>query len=71
MIKRIGVLAFIFSVWISMVIPGILIAQEVPSPPCSGCGGVPAVPKPFMIIPPSPALCCKFTTHFKIVIYNF
>ena len=54
MIKRIGVLAFIFSVWISMVIPGILIAQEVPSPPCSGCGGVPAVPKPFMIIPPSP-----------------
>ena len=54
MIKRMGVLAFIFSVWISMVIPGILIAQEVPSPPCSGCGGVPAVPKPFMIIPPSP-----------------
>ena len=54
MIKKMGVLAFIFSVWISMFIPGILIAQEVPSPPCSGCGGVPAVPKPFMIIPPSP-----------------
>ena len=54
MIKRMGVLAFIFSVWISMVIPGILIAQEVPSPPCSGCGGVPTTPKPFMVIPPSP-----------------
>ena len=54
MIKRMGVLAFIFSVWISMVIPGILIAQEVPSPPCAGCGGVPTTPKPFMVIPPSP-----------------
>ena len=54
MIKRMGVLAFIFSAWISMVIPGILIAQEVPSPPCAGCGGVPTTPKPFMVIPPSP-----------------
>ena len=54
MIKKMGVLAFIFSVWISMVIPGILIAQEVPSPPCAGCGGVPTTPKPFMVIPPSP-----------------
>ena len=37
-----------------MFIPGILIAQEVPSPPCAGCGGVPTTPKPFMVIPPSP-----------------
>ena len=56
MIKRMGVLAFIFSVWISMVIPGVLIAQEVPSPPCAGCGGVPTTPKPFMVIPPSPLI---------------